>query len=452
MNDLDTIAAIATPSGDGGIGIIRVSGPKAFIITDQIFKSYDGLSCSTREHGRFNFGKIINSNRDTVDHAIVLIMRNPHSFTGDDTSEIQLHGGIIILKEVLSMILNLGARLAENGEFSKRAFINGKIDLTQAEAICDLISAKSKRAAQIAVNQLEGDLSNEINYIYNLFLEITANLETTIDFIEDELPDDVFTGIQKKFFECEDKLINLIKTWDEGKILREGLTISIIGKPNAGKSTLFNKLLGFDRAIVSEIKGTTRDTLEEGYILNGYPIKLVDTAGLRDTECLIEVEGIKRTEKMLEKSDFVIYIIDASVDMDSSEIVRINNFPSDKYLVLSNKIDKGKMVNIKNSVDISLLDDKSNQVVKDELRKIIEKNLNLNFSNALVSERHKNLLEQTIIEVNQVKKLFSQNIESQAVIICNHLGIILNILGQITGKVYHDELLENIFSRFCIGK
>ena len=152
------------------------------------------------------------------------------------------------------MILNLGARLAENGEFSKRAFINGKIDLTQAEAICDLISAKSKRAAQIAVNQLEGFLSNEINHIYNLFLEITANLETTIDFIEDELPDDVFTGIQKKFFECEDKLINLIKTWDEGKILREGLTISIIGKPNAGKSTLFNKLLGFDRAIVSEIK------------------------------------------------------------------------------------------------------------------------------------------------------------------------------------------------------
>ena len=172
MNDCDTIAAIITPSGDGGVGIIRISGPRAFIITDQIFKSYDKLSSKNREHGRFNYGKIINSNNDVIDHAIVLIMRKPHSFTGDNTSEIQMHGSIIVLKEVLSMILNLGARLAENGEFSKRAFINGKIDLTQAEAICDLISAKSKRAAQIAVNQLEGFLSNEINHIYNLFLEI----------------------------------------------------------------------------------------------------------------------------------------------------------------------------------------------------------------------------------------------------------------------------------------
>ena len=200
------------------------------------------------------------------------------------------------------------------------------------------------------------------------------------------------------------------------------------------------------------LKGTTRDTIEEGYILNGYPIKLVDTAGLRDTDCLIEVEGIKRTEKMLEKSDFIIYIIDASIDIDPSEITRINNFPPNKYLVLLNKIDKGKIVNIENSIDISLLEDKSNQVVKDELRKLIEKNINLNFSNALVSERHKNLLEQAIKELNQVKNLFSQNIESQAVIICNHMATILNILGQITGKVYHDELLENIFSRFCIGK
>jgi len=452
MNDCDTIAAIITPSGDGGVGIIRISGPRAFIITDQIFKSYDRLSSNNREHGRFNYGKIINSNNEVIDHAIVLIMRKPHSFTGDNTSEIQLHGSIIVLKEVLSMILNLGARLAENGEFSKRAFINGKIDLTQAEAICDLISAKSKRAAQIAVNQLEGFLSNEINHIYNLFLEITANLETTIDFIEDELPDDVFTGIQKKFFECEKKLINLIETWDEGKMLRDGLTVSILGKPNAGKSTLFNELLGFDRAIVSELKGTTRDTIEEGYILNGYPIKLVDTAGLRDTDCLIEVEGIKRTEKALEKSDFIIYIIDASINIDPAEITRINNFPPNKYLVLLNKIDKGKIVNIENSIDISLLEDKCCQIVKDELKKLIEKNINLNFSNALVSERHKNLLEQAIKELNQVKNLFSLNIESQAVIICNHMATILNILGQITGKVYHDELLENIFSRFCIGK
>ena len=452
MNDTDTIAAIATPPGDGGIGIIRISGPKSFAITDQIFKSSDRNNCVNRKHGTFNFGKIINRSGGVVDHAIVLIMRNPNSFTGDDTAEIQLHGGVIVLRQVLSMILKLGARLAENGEFSKRAFINGKIDLTQAEAICDLISARSERSAKVAINQLEGALSDEIEYIYNLFLEITANLETTIDFIEDELPENVFKGIFDKFCECELKLNDLIHNWNEGKALRDGLVVSILGKPNAGKSTLFNKFLGYDRAITSNLKGTTRDTIEENYILNGYPIKIIDTAGLRETECLIETEGVKRTEKVIKNSDFLIYVIDASVKIDHEEINRINSFPQNKTLVLLNKIDQGKVVDFKNSIEISLFDNNSLKIVKDKLNSLIEKNLNLNFSDILISERHKNILEEVNKEIIIIKKLFYENPETNAVIICNHLGLILNILGEITGKVYHDELLENIFSRFCIGK
>ena len=452
MNNFDTITAIATPPGDGGIGVIRISGPESFVITDQIFKTFNGNSCLSEKHGTFNFGKIVNKEGSVVDHAIVLIMRKPHSFTGDDTSEIQLHGGVFVLREVLSMILKLGARLADNGEFSKRAFINGKIDLTQAEAICDLISARSERSAKIAINQLEGALSNEINYIYNMFLEIAANLETTIDFIEDELPDDVFNGIYNKFCECELKLNELIHSWNEGKALRDGLVVSILGKPNAGKSTLFNKFLGYDRTIISNIEGTTRDTIEENYILNGCPIKIIDTAGLRETKCLIEAEGVKRTEKVIKNSDFLIYVVDASTEIDQLELDRINSFSKNKTLVILNKIDQGKIVNINDSIEISLFDNNSIKVVKNQLYKLIEKNLNLNFSDILISERHKSILEEVNKEIIIIKKLFNDNPETNAVIICNHLGIVLNILGEITGKVYHDELLENIFSRFCIGK
>lgn len=445
----DVICAIATPPGKGGIGIIRISGKDAIVIADKIFHIAGSNSLLVKKNGTFSYGRIIDNNK-IIDSCIALVMHNPNSFTGENTVELQTHGGPIVLKLVLTCIINAGARLAEPGEFSKRAFLNGKIDLTQAEAICDLINAKSDKAASLAIQQLEGSLTISLEYIYDSLLEITANLETTIDFIEDELPDDVFSNIKDLFFKSKLNLQNLLLTWNQGRVLRDGIDVAILGKPNSGKSTLLNSLLGYDRAIVSDIAGTTRDIIEEGIIIDDILVRIKDCAGLRDTNCEIESEGIKRAESLKESSDFIFYIIDGSVEIDKQDLLAIESLPKKTTLIILNKIDKGCCVDIKSGVKISLLHDNIN-IIKAQFIKLIENNINKIDTNTMISERHKMILEKVNKELILVEELLN-NIEENAVVICSHLRNSLDFIGQITGRIYHNDLLENIFSRFCIGK
>lgn len=452
MKTDDVITAIATPIGEGGIGVIRISGHNAINIADKIFRFSKKRSLSSIDHGNFIYGNIINQHGDIIDHGIALIMLSPKSFTGENVVELQSHGGIFILRSILSSVLNAGARLAEPGEFSKRAFLNGKIDLTQAEAICDLIRARSDRAAQVASNQLNGSLRNYCNDIYNELIEVTANLETTLDFIEDELPDDIYYGIINRLNNSFHKIDELISTWNEGIILREGINITILGRPNAGKSTLFNKLLNSNRAIISDIPGTTRDILEESYVLDGIPILLTDTAGLRNTSCDIESEGIRRAENKRDNSEIILYVIDASKNLHIDDKKNLQLLPKEKLIVILNKLDIGCSISIDGAIKISLANNEGIDILKSRITDLIKGNSIKSVSNIAISERHKSLLISAKNETLLVQKLLSNNIEKKTVLICSHLRNTLDFIGQITGQIYHDELLESIFSRFCIGK
>ena len=462
MNTTDTIAAIATPPGQGGVGIVRVSGsPSTPLRAGNVWKIADAIFQSSElpsqaKGGTFLHGKVIDAGGDEIDEALCLIFRAPKSYTGEDTIEIQGHGGPVVLKKILRRCLEAGARMAEPGEFTKRAFLNGKMDLVQAEAVADLIHAQSDRAAQAALEQLEGGLSKQFNALYDGLMGTAADIETTLDFVEDELPGDVFPTLGKKLDECFQGLETLLRTWDEGRLLREGARVVVMGRPNAGKSTLFNTLLGHDRAIVTELPGTTRDVLEETFVLDGVPLRILDTAGLRETECLIEQEGIRRARAHSAAADIALYLIDSSLpfsDEDDEHLARLN---STRTVVVLNKTDR-KHSGFKFQVsgfqllEISLI----NGAGIYELKAAISKKLG-GISNApahaVISERHRDLLETARVELEQAREQLADGGELGAAPAAEHLRAALEVLGQVTGRVYHNELLDNIFSRFCIGK
>lgn len=447
----DTIAAVATPAGEGGIGIVRISGAEAFAIADQVFKAADGRLMDVRESQTFSYGAFVNKTGELIDAGLALVMRGPRSFTGENTVELQGHGGSVVLRTVLRAALEAGARSAEPGEFSRRAFLNGRMDLTQAEGLFDLIRARSDRAARAAVEQLEGGLRRQFNALYDSFLEVTANLETTLDFVEDELPDDVFSGIAVKLDMSLSELEELLATWNEGRLLRDGVRVAILGRPNAGKSTLLNCLLGYERAIVSEVAGTTRDTIEESWILNGVPLRLTDTAGLRQTACDVEAEGIRRAEAHGEAAELIVYVLDASEPLSEEDRERLADLPMDRTVVVLNKVDLVRQLGDVSGVEVSLLEGRG----LDELKHALAKRLEMGAegtTQALISERHRALLLKAEHEVRAARELLREHVEQQAALACDHLRSALEHLGEVTGRVYHDELLDNIFSRFCIGK
>jgi len=448
----DTIAAIATPPGEGGVGIIRISGSNVWNISDELFQPLDKMPVSQREHGTFAYGKIMDSEGAEIDTGLALIMRAPKSYTCEDVVEIQGHGGSVGLRRILRRVLEAGARMAEPGEFTKRAFLNGRIDLLQAEGIFDLIRARSDRAASAALEQMEGKLSQQFNVIYEAFLEVAANLETTLDFVEDELPDDVFSGIADLLDRTFQALDQLLDTWDEGRLLREGARVVILGRPNAGKSTLLNALLGFDRAIVSSTAGTTRDTIEEGFVLDGIPLRIIDTAGLRITDDEIEAEGIRRAEAHSEEAHLSVYLIDASQPLHEEDRVRLEKLDPEKSVILLNKVDLGKKVEIE-GVEASLVSGDGVEELKRAMAETIEHGADLTAPpHAVISERHRQLLIQSHREAKQARAFLNKNVEENAVLAAEHLRSALEFLGQVTGRQYHEELLDNIFSRFCIGK
>jgi tRNA modification GTPase len=456
----DTIAAIATAAGEGAVSIVRVSGPASLAIADRLVVC-GGDRPSQRAANSFFHGHLRARWADTgqgdglVDEVIVLIFRAPHSYTREDSIEIQGHGGPTAARRILRAVLDAGARLAEPGEFTQRAFLSGRIDLLQAEAVLDLIRARSDRAASAAVEQLSGSLSCTFNAIYDDIMAVGADIEATLDFSEEELPEGVLHGLEGRLKAVKARLESLLATWDEGRLLREGAMVAVLGRPNVGKSTLLNALLGASRAIVHDMPGTTRDVIEESMVIAGVAIRIADTAGLRATECRIESEGIQRAMALMDRAEYVLYVVDASQPASPEDQEHLSRLSPSRTVIVLNKCDQqvicdegifpGWM-----AVRTSLLSGAGLDQVRSELsRKLLAGPATP--PHAVVAERHRRLLLQARSELEESISLLGRQSDEVA-LAASGIRASLESLGQVTGRDYHDELLSSVFSRFCIGK
>jgi len=456
-SDQDTIAAIGTAPGAAGISVVRVSGPRALDIADRVIRCR-GRQPSERPGHTFLYGHTHDGTRD-LDEVLVLLMRAPHSYTREEMVEIQGHGGTQAGRRNLRVVLEAGARLAEPGEFTKRAFLNGRLDLLQAEAVADLIHARSERAAASALEQLDGRLSHRFNALYDDTLAVAADLEATLDFPEDELPDYVMEQLLSRLARIEEQLACLLATWDEGHLLREGARMVIAGRPNVGKSTLLNTLLGKDRAIVTHIPGTTRDALEEGWVLDGIPLRLIDTAGLRTTDDQVEDEGIRRTRMHLEQADIYLYLLDASQPLHDDDAKHLQAFDRRRCVAVLNKIDLGRALPREQlpgglrAVETSLVGGLGLDTLRQALTETMAGNARIQAEpQAVISERHRHLLLAAQRDLAEAHSLLARDEEAWVALAAHRLRAVLEGLGEATGRVYHHELLDHIFSHFCIGK
>lgn len=450
----DTIAAISTAPGEGGIAIIRISGPESRSVADKIFKCSLPRP-SERPSPSVVYGHII-SEGTIIDEALLLIMRAPRSYTREDVVEFHCHGGTISAKRILRAILKEKIRLAEPGEFTKRAFLNGRIDLLQAEAVLDVIRAQTDRSATLAIEQMEGRLSASFDDIYNIILNSCADIEATLDFIDEELPDSFMPAAIQRLNEAVQKIDALLETWDEGHVIREGALVVISGKPNAGKSTLLNALLGRDRVIVSPIPGTTRDVIEEQIVIDGVLMRLVDTAGLRLSECSLEQESVRRAKNQIERADINLHVIDVSIIMEAEDYKNIISLDQKKTIIVLNKIDLGFVVNPATFCDHTLIkaqlsDNKGISEIKTE---IIKKSgvPKCHVHQFVISERHRNILIASRDDLAEAISILCSHDESSVVLAASKVRSALDRIAQATGKKYHQELLDSIFNRFCIGK
>jgi len=455
----DTIVAVSTPFGEGAIAIIRLSGSDAVKITDTIFKGkYKLTEVSTHT---IHYGKIIDPKENNfVDEVMVTIMKSPKTYTKEDVVEINCHGGIVTVQKILQILIEAGARLAEPGEFTKRAFLNGRIDLSQAEAVIDLIRAKTDKASSLALKQLEGRLSIKIKELRNDLLALLANLEVTIDYPEHDIPELTYTTIK----ETTDKLLHtinkLLQQAKEGKIFREGVATAIIGRPNVGKSSLLNYLLNENRAIVTEIPGTTRDIIEEYINIKGIPLKLIDTAGIRETEDIVEKIGVEKTKKVLQEADLLLYMLNNNEELTHDEIEFLNLLHDKQVIVIINKIDLPtkiakeflvKLLPDKQIISISLRDESGIDDLLTAIENMFTSGNILASDFALVTNsRHISLLNNT---VNSLKDILSGiDLKLPVDILAIDLHYAYQYLGEIIGEEVKDDLIDQIFSQFCVGK
>ena len=456
----ETIAAIATPFGESGIGIVRVSGPLAEPISKKIFKSKKGHSDSVSHF--LQYGEIVDPETgSSIDEVLVVLMKSPKTYTREDVLEIQCHGGYLILQKVLELVLKQGARIAQPGEFTKRAFLNGRIDLTQAEAVVDLIEAKTAASLEIANQQLRGILHREIMGLKEELGEKLALLEAHIDFPEEEI-DPLSQGMMRRDLErMVQKIEGWISTYEEGKIFREGVSCAIIGKTNVGKSSLLNVLLNEDRAIVTSIPGTTRDVIEEVLNIKGIPVRLMDTAGLRRAVNSVEIEGVRRTRERVANSDFILLVLDGSRELDGDDQEIFRETGGKKKVIVINKRDLSQRVALEDIrkefqadpiVPISALKNEG----MDDLRgaiynSLIHKNIRTSSESLIVANlRHKIALGQTKEGLLAALRGLDEGISVEFVAF--EIGAALEALGEIVGKTTSEEVLDRIFERFCIGK
>jgi len=458
----DTIAAIATPFGTGGTGKIRISGPQAYEIGDKIFKSIkEGKKLSQQETYTAHYGYIKDPEKNkVVDEVVAIMMKRPHSFTGENVLEFDCHGGMTPLKAVLDLTLKCGARLAEPGEFSQRAFLNGRIDLAQAEAIIEVINSKTEKSLDLAVDQLNGKLSKKVDQIKEEAVEILAHLEAAIDYPEDEIKGFLPGQLGDKFNYIKEEIEKLLESSKQGKIYKEGLKTVIVGKPNVGKSSLLNYFLEEKRAIVTDIPGTTRDVIEEYVNLKGIPLKIIDTAGIRETSDAVEKIGVERTRKSAEKADLVLFMLDISQGI-TAEDRKIYKLIKDKPLIvivnktdLPAKVDKEKFekeFSEHSVLWISLLEEEGLNELKDDiLKEIIDEDIDLDSETIVTQSRHKDALVKAEAAIERVIVSHETNMPYDFLTI--DLKDCLDALGKITGETVADDILDRIFNDFCLGK
>ncbi|WP_057490945.1 tRNA uridine-5-carboxymethylaminomethyl(34) synthesis GTPase MnmE [Streptococcus orisasini] len=451
--EFDTIAAIATPLGEGAIGIVRLSGSEALAIAQKIFKGKDLTKVASHT---INYGHIVEDGR-LIDEVMVSVMRAPKTFTREDVIEINTHGGVAVTNEILQLVIRSGARMAEPGEFTKRAFLNGRVDLAQAEAVMDLIRAKTDKAMAVAVKQLDGSLSELINNIRQEILNTLAQVEVNIDYPEYDDVEEMTTALMReKTQEFEKLLTNLLQTARRGKILREGLSTAIIGRPNVGKSSLLNNLLREEKAIVTDVEGTTRDVIEEYVNIKGVPLKLIDTAGIRETDDLVEKIGVERSKKALEEADLVLLVLNSAEKLTDQDRTLLKISQNTNRLILLNKTDLPQQIEsdqlpndvIKISVlknqNIDLIEERINQIFFDNAG-IVEKD-----ATYLSNARHISLIEQALESLHAVNEGLELGMPVDLLQV--DMTRTWEILGEITGDAAPDELITQLFSQFCLGK
>ena len=456
---MSTIVSISTAPGIGGIGIIRMSGEKSFEILDKIFKPKTSQKIEDIKGYTIKYGHIVENN-EIIDEVLVSYFKAPRSYTTENMCEINSHGGNVVVKKILEICLKNGAELAEPGEFTKRAFLNGRIDLAQAESVIDVINAKSDKEAKSGIKQLEGFLSKEIKGIKQEILDVLVNIEVTIDYPEYDTPEVQEKEIAQMLESVGKKLKKLEKSFDNGKIIKDGIKTAIIGKPNAGKSSLLNAILKEDRAIVTDIAGTTRDTIEEFVTINGIPLNLVDTAGIREAADEVEKIGVEKSIKQANDADLIIAIFDSSKDLEEEDIEILNLIKGKKSIILLNKSDLNSKINenddrftsiTENILRISAL----NKYGIDELYEKIAELFNLNEINLdneilITNIRHKNIISKSLENVNKAKEALEINMPIDIITI--YIKEILEDLGEITGEVVTEDIINEIFSKFCLGK
>ncbi len=453
----DTIAAIATPLGEGGLAVVRISGAQAFAVADKCFLPVgkNSLKPSAAPTHTILFGKIVRDGK-MIDEVLLAVLRAPRTFTREDTVEISCHGGILPAKLVLDTILENGARLAEAGEFTRRAFLNGRLDLAQAEAVADLIHSRTELALTVANEQLAGKLSQRINELRDEMMKTLAHIEAHIDFPDEDISPDTKEKLLQRLESGVAFMDKLLRTANEGQILRRGIRAAIVGRPNAGKSSLLNQLLGHDRAIVSPIPGTTRDTIEETANIRGLPVVFIDTAGLREGRDEIEVEGIRRSRESLAKAEFILHVLDANELLTTEDENYFREFADKKRIIVRNKNDLPRKLSLprENSspvVDVCCVSGQGIEKLKDAIKELAwSGEIKAEMLQVMINSRHQDALFRA--RAATVRTIHALRAGKTLELVALDLHIAVNAVGEIVGKTTTEDLLDSIFSQFCIGK
>lgn len=461
--DEGTIAAIATPAGEGGIGIVRISGREAVPILSRVFRDKFGRSRTSFESHKMYYGKVVSEQGEMIDEVLAVVMLSPRSYTGEDVSELHCHGGRMVLHSVLEEVPRQGARLAGPGEFTKRAFVNGRLDLAQAESVMDVIRSKTKQSLKLALGGLSGRLSARIRETMNSLVQVVAHIEASIDFPEDDIDELEAASIRESLRSSISEVEAMISEAARGKIYRDGVSVVIAGRPNVGKSSLFNALVRERRAIVTDIPGTTRDVIEEYVNLSGVPVRLMDTAGIHETEDVVEREGVSRSRELLGRTDVTVYVVDASdaatgVNLDD-DIQMLNALPKDETILVLNKIDLAA-----GQVDAQLYGDAAPEVVVktsaatgeglDELEQAIVQVVTKGHFSAgevvVTNARHEDALRRCKSHLEDALSALERSVPHDLIVIDIREG--LSALGEITGDTVDEDVIDRIFSDFCVGK